>query len=74
MKIINYEKKKMIPLTKEEKESYEKQKACHICEEEFCTDKTKKEFLKMQKVRDHCHYTRKYGGAAHSECNSCSIS
>ena len=44
MKIINYEKKKMIPLTKEEKESYEKQKACHICEEEFCTDKTKKEF------------------------------
>ena len=22
----------------------------------------------MQKVRDHCHYTRKYGGAAHSYC------
>ena len=22
----------------------------------------------MRKVRDHCHYTRKYRGAAHSKC------
>ena len=30
-KIINYEKKEMVPLTNEETESYEKQKVCYIC-------------------------------------------
>ena len=55
-KIINYEKKEMAPLTNEEKESYENQKICHICEKEFCYDEdNKKEFRKIQKVRDHCH-------------------
>ena len=39
MKIINYKKKEMIPLTNKEKESYEKQKVCYICEKEFCIDK-----------------------------------
>ena len=39
IKIINYEKKEMIPLTDEETESYEKQKVCHICKKEFSTDK-----------------------------------
>ena len=39
MKIINYEKKEIIPLTNEEKESYEKQKVCYICKKEFSTDK-----------------------------------
>ena len=57
-KIINYEKKEMIPLTDDEKETYENQKICHICEKEFCTDENnKKEFKTMQKVKDHCHYT-----------------
>ena len=69
MRIINHEKKEMIPLTNEEKESYEDQETCHICEKEFCTDEDKKELKKMQKVRDHCHYTGKYRGAAHSICN-----
>ena len=69
LKIINYEKKEMIPLTDEEKESYENQKICHICRKEFCTDKNNKEFKKLQKIRDHCHYTGKYRGAAHNNCN-----
>ena len=70
MKKINYEKKEMIPLTNEEKETHENQKNCYICEEEFCTNKNnEKEFRKMWKVRDHCYYTGKYRGAAHSNCN-----
>ena len=63
LKIIKYENKKEIILTNEEKESYENQKNCHICEKEFCADK------KNEKVRDHDHYTGKYRGAAHSNCN-----
>ena len=42
MKIINYEKKEMIPLTDKEKESYENQEICYICEKEFCTDENNK--------------------------------
>ena len=30
-KIINYEKKEMIPLTKEENKMHNKQKFCYIC-------------------------------------------
>ena len=63
-KIINYEKKKMIPLTTEEKIYHNKQKISYICKKEF-NDYDKKQ----QKVRDHYHYTGKYRGAAHNICN-----
>ena len=63
-KIINYEKKKMIPLSKEEKINYNKQEICYICKKEFDTSNKK-----HYKVRDHCHYTGKYRGAAHNICN-----
>ena len=58
-KIINYEKKNMVPLTTNEEINYNKQKTCYICN----NDK------KQQKVRDHCHYTGKYRGVAHNICN-----
>ena len=63
-KIINYEKKKIIPLTTQEKINYNDQNVCYLCKKEFDTiDK------KNYKVRDHCHYTGKYRGAAHNICN-----
>ena len=70
MKIINYEKEKIIPLIDEAKETHENQKTCKISEQEFCANENnEKEFKLKQKVRDHCRYTGKYRGAVHSICN-----
>ena len=70
IKIIDCEKKEMIPLTDKENKSYEKQKVCYICKKEFSTDENDKNAFKLyHKVRDHCHYTGKFRGAAHSICN-----
>ena len=63
-KIINYEKKKVIPLTIKEEKYHNKQKVCYICKKEFNTNDKK-----HYKVNDHCHYTGKYRGAAHNICN-----
>ena len=35
MKIINYEKKRIVPLTTKEEICYNKQKICYICKKEF---------------------------------------
>ena len=68
-RIINYEKKKIIPLTKEGKINY----ICYICKKEFDKSDTagpsSLECKKNYKVRDHCHFTGKYRGAAHNICN-----
>ena len=63
-KIIDYEKKKMIPLPTEEKIYHSKQKICYICKKEFSNNEKKN-----YKVKDHCHYTGKYRGAARNICN-----
>ena len=54
----------MIPLSNKDIKSYEKQKVRHICKKRFRDDDENK-----KKVRDHCHYTGNFRGAAHSECN-----
>ena len=63
-KIINYKKTKMMPLTTKEEIYHNKQKICYIYNKKF--DNNDK---KNYKVRDHCHYTGKYRGAAHNICN-----
>ena len=60
-KIINHEKKKMIPLTTEEKIYHNEQEICYICKKEIDE--------KNYKVRDHRHYKGKHRGAAHNICN-----
>ena len=64
-KIISYEKKNY-NINKKEEKKHNKQKVCHICKKRFSTDDNNK---KYNKVRDHCHYTGKYRGAAHDICN-----
>ena len=59
--------KKMI-FTEKDKAVYKATTICHICEGaegEFRED-DKRSYIK---VRDHCHLTGKFRGAAHSKCN-----
>ena len=69
MEIINREKKEMVPLTHEENNFYNKQEICYICQEKFCMDKDDKNYINKRKVKDRCHYTGKFRGAAHNICN-----
>ena len=56
----------MISLKNEKNESHKKQKVGDICKKWFSTDDDNK---KYHKVRDHCHHTGKYRGAANNICN-----
>ena len=60
-KIYNDFYRRPIPLklTHAEQISFDKAETCHICKKELLTDK----------VRDHCHFTGQYRGAAHNSCN-----
>ena len=56
--LANINIKEMI-FTKEDKKRFNEEKECWICREPLNNDK----------VRDHCHYTGRYRGAAHNKCN-----
>ena len=57
---------KPLKLPPEEEKHFKSAKVCHICEQEFGVYKKAGEIFK---VRDHCHFTGKYRGAAHNQCN-----
>ena len=54
-----YRRPKPLRLNKEEQKSFDKAEICHICSK----------LLNGDKVRDHCHFTGEYRGAAHNKCN-----
>ena len=54
-----YSRQKPLKLTQDEQKLFSKAKICHFCNKELLKDK----------VRDHCHFTGEYRGAAHNSCN-----
>ena len=56
--IANIEEKEMV-FTEEDREQFNKASDCWICGE----------YLGNDRVRDHCHFTGRYRGAAHNSCN-----
>ena len=56
--LANIEPKKII-FTREDEKQFNTASDCWICGEELGNDR----------VRDHCHYTGRYRGAAHNSCN-----
>ena len=57
----SFPEKPMAPLTKSQLKEYKRATKCHICFKPFTE--------KNRRVRDHCHYSGLYLGAAHSSCN-----
>ena len=56
--IANIEEKEII-FTEEDRKHFNKASDCWICGE----------YLGNDRVRDHCHFTRRYRGPAHNSCN-----
>ena len=54
-----YRRPKPLRLTRAEQKLFDKSETCHICNKDLGEDK----------VRDHCHFTGQYRGAAHNSCN-----
>ena len=50
---------------RKERDEFNQATHCWICEKEFIEDDKESE----KKVRDHCHFTGKFRGAAHTICN-----
>ena len=56
--IIDFEKKRMLPFTKEELKSNQDAKVCYICGKRILTKFAK--YKNYRKVRDHCHHEEQH--------------
>ena len=70
-RIVREQFKKPLFMTVENERDFQNSTVCHICERSF---KAKDLLIHddgdiMNKVRDHCHITGEYRGAAHRDCN-----
>ena len=54
-----YKRYKPLVMGQKEQKLFNEAKTCHICSQD----------LVEYKVRDHCHFTGQYRGAAHNKCN-----
>ena len=61
-----YDKPKKMIYTRKDKEKFLESKECWICKKEFDTNPKNENY---KKVREHCHFTGKFRGAAHNNCN-----
>ena len=61
-----YSNPKPLNLTSQEEKDFQSATICHICEQDLNINKETGQILK---VRDHCHFTGEYRGAAHNDCN-----
>jgi len=56
-----FKEKKTMVFNKDDKRNFKEAMVCHICKKPFEAGE--------EKVRDHCHLTGKFRGAAHNRCN-----
>ena len=61
-KIIKKHFNKNLIMTEEEENLFQKSDSCWICKKLIDRDE--------EKLRDHCHVTGKFRGAAHNNCNT----
>ena len=59
-----YAESRPMVITEEEQALFNAATTCWVCGEETMDGDEK-----LRKVRDHCHFTRRYRGAAHNMCN-----
>ena len=56
-------------ISSDELKQFDEATKCWICNEKFDDTADEKGYRKNEKVKDHCHYTGRFRGAAHNSCN-----